>query len=251
MSTEVIKDPSKIIKYCVGDIYALRKDGVNDYVENNVTTPFIQWERDVPWTFFCSLINSDPTVLNELFDCRIVPPSRRGIVVAILESGRGNLLIVEIRNYGTGHLNDIRVESVDAVPSGSKVTVQITYDGSSTAAGVKMYINNVESATTIIADTLSATIINNQNLFYIGADIATGIVTAAGDFRWLSFVDYVKNAIERAEDHNSYTQSDNSGNYLLAVDFNQTSGLQFYSVGGNLYLCDVLGQPEPGDWVIW
>jgi len=66
----------------------------------------------------------------------------------------------------------------------------------------------------------------------------------------MSFVDYVKTPAEILDDHTLGVQSKGTGDYLIASDFNKTSGLSFLSADGNSTILDIQGQTT-GDWVLY
>lgn len=77
--------------------------------------------------------------------------------------GNNSSLMVDLIN--TYPSNYIRLTTpTNSITTGVWHHVAFTYDGSSTAAGVKVYINGVEQTKTVVADTLSATIVSSSNV---------------------------------------------------------------------------------------
>ena len=77
--------------------------------------------------------------------------------------GTGDCLQVYlISNIGTP--NYIGVTAPALLSTNTVYFVVMTYDGSQTAAGVKIYTNAVSQSTTIVENTLSATIANTENV---------------------------------------------------------------------------------------
>ncbi len=84
---------------------------------------------------------------------------------ASLDAGsRGYELLLEHGRptFGLTHFwpgNAIRVEARDAIPVNQWVHVGVTYDGSSSAAGVALYVNGVTAAVDVVRDGLTRTIL--------------------------------------------------------------------------------------------
>jgi hypothetical protein len=80
-----------------------------------------------------------------------------------LVSARGNFsgLKINFALHNTQVTNNIRVETTDIHSSGKFL---VTYDGSSSASGVKIYVNGDEVATTTVYDNLSATTVSTASL---------------------------------------------------------------------------------------
>lgn len=89
-------------------------------------------------------------------------PNTRGIEVSITATGRVQVLIV---NVYPG--NCIQAYSTGTITRGLHSLI-VTYDGSSTAAGVRMHIDGVDGGTSGLINTLGATVLNGRG-FLIGA----------------------------------------------------------------------------------
>lgn len=81
-------------------------------------------------------------------------------------------LVFSLRNDQT--TNVITVEGSTNISVGSFVHVVVTYDGSSTAAGVKQYVNSVLETPNILSDTLTATTITT-GIFQISGRFGTNL----------------------------------------------------------------------------
>jgi len=77
----------------------------------------------------------------------------------------GYLRFMEINQTST---NRLEVQGTTYVQDGAWHHVAVTYDGSSNASGIKLYVNGVLESTTTNHDTLSASILNNF-LPYVGS----------------------------------------------------------------------------------
>jgi hypothetical protein len=102
-----------------------------------------------------------------------------GYMVRIYTSGA-----VEVTLRNTNPTNDIALQSVGTLPL-YWVFVSVCYSGSSTAAGVSIFINGTETTYTVIRDALSATMLNNSPV-EIGSTLSTG-----------SFVGYIGEIVVR------------------------------------------------------
>jgi len=89
---------------------------------------------------------------------------------------------IELYN-DNGATNKLRRISTQTVVANTWTHVAFTYSGSSTAAGIKIYINGVESTYESETDSLSATILNNINLEIgrSGSGLAARILTGTMD----------------------------------------------------------------------
>ena len=136
----------------------------------------LQWERTQAWTAICKIkIAKGPTSVG--------PGAAIIFTTCNLGQGNGNtypgyefwieyksanvwvLRVRIISNYGGP--NYIGVIGTINVCDGKWHTVAASYDGSSTAAGVKLYVDGAVDAQTTESDTLTTTIVNKEP-FWIG-----------------------------------------------------------------------------------
>src|SRR5439155_155976 len=64
-----------------------------------------------------------------------------------------------INNYGP---NSLSVTTTSAITAGTWNHIYVTYDGSSAAGGIKIYVNGTLQGQTIITNTLTSSILNNE-----------------------------------------------------------------------------------------
>ncbi|MFX0204389.1 MAG: LamG-like jellyroll fold domain-containing protein [Candidatus Hodarchaeota archaeon] len=110
------------------------------------------WDRTQPFSieFWIKTLDDSGYILQQL----TTPGGQlKGFATNIL-SGRVRLAL-----YGN-NLNQLVVEETISVNDDVYHHLVITYDGSSTAAGVKFFLDNIERSKTVIADTLGVTIAN-------------------------------------------------------------------------------------------
>ena len=139
--------------------------------------------------------------------------------------------------------NYLRVKSnVSGINNGAWRNVVVTYDGSSTAAGVKFYIDGVLDATSVIeADLLSDTIINTGN-FVVGADPVGTAVFFNG-----SIDELIMHARELSQAEIDFIYNSNNGTEIYAY-FSDVPTIMpsasFYDV--DLKRCDTFLEVKTG-----
>lgn len=152
-------------------------DGSNEYVvipNEAFYDSFL--ERTKPFSMFAH-IYSTGTGTTERIIMGKMDGSNVGTYMSINETTHGKLLVQLINT--SGGTNQIKKRLDTVLEDSTWYHVGFTYSGSSTAAGVKIYVNGVEDTnTTATFDTLSASILNN-NVFQIGA-IAAGSTVFQG-----------------------------------------------------------------------
>lgn len=95
--------------------------------------------------------------------------------------------------------NAMEVYAPGAAPLSNWNHILVTYDGTSTAAGVKIYVNGSLKTNTVTYDSLSATILNAADM-YLGARSATGsTLNLNGQMCEFAMWDKVLSAAEVAE----------------------------------------------------
>lgn len=221
---------------------SLNFDGLNDYVTSDISTPFNQWDISQPWTFFISFKGASWLTSNRAFFSTKAASS--GGITEIALQGASTSLLLLMRASG----GDLRIDIPAANLPGNTETLQISYDGSTNASGISVYVDGVQVSYNITTDSLAGTLINGDNAFTVGRTIPAFFPTA-GKMRWMSFVNYVKDISQIQSDHANRLQAVGTGAYLMALDFNQSAGLSFTSVGGQNLTMNVFGQLAPGDWI--
>jgi hypothetical protein len=99
-----------------------------------------------------------------IFGKSVLDTTYKGYFFRMVDSGQYSL---ELANTDTG-ANRLRVDTDTTWDDGLWHHVVVTYDGSSQANGVRIYVDGVEQPTTIVFDTLTGSILNDENLV-IGA----------------------------------------------------------------------------------
>jgi hypothetical protein len=133
----------------------MQTNGINQYLDGGNNLSF---ERNNPFSISIWL---KPTTLGIAgFISKVNPSLSRGYNLVYA----GGLLRFVIGN-AAGNL--IRV-SFGSLSTGTWQQVVVTYDGSSSAAGLKLYVNGVERTPTVLNNNLTATTVNTNNL-QIGA----------------------------------------------------------------------------------
>lgn len=130
---------------------------------------------------------------------------------------------ISMQNSGTNRINKNFI-----VSSFGRDVYNITYDGSSTAAGLKLYKNGTEIIGTVVADNLTLSIISTDTNGLIGAfrGATSNTFFMNGFIRQLEIINRVATPAEiaSASATGSFQGAGTVSNaeYLLAVDFDKT-----------------------------
>lgn len=145
--------------------YSMLFDGVNEQVTclNNAAYNF---ERTDSFTISLWIYPTNLTGINSIISKRINSGAGWGVTT------NGTMMVFQLIN--TDPTNRISVFNSAALTLNAWNHVVITYDGSSTAAGVVNYINTVVQLNTINADSLSATSQSVSNM-YLGRNATSGV----------------------------------------------------------------------------
>lgn len=130
--------------------YCIDLDGTSDYVYGG--TPDLDFERTDSWTF--SLwVKRRGTGLHGLVFNRLNSGTYRGYALTFTSTG------FQLEHVGTSGSSEIVIQFASTVSSTANwYHVVWTYDGSSTAAGHKLYLDGVEQTSrTITANNLTTT----------------------------------------------------------------------------------------------
>ncbi len=153
---------------------ALTFDGTNDFVDfGNV----LAFERDQPFSFDF-WIKQEATVTDDNFviakqDNGNPRGARNGTGYAILTNSNGMLLVRLIHNQLGGRSNWLGIDGTTNLRDGKFHHVAVTYDGSSSASGLQIYVDGQQETTTTVSDTLSATIVSDEPLRFGAREGAT------------------------------------------------------------------------------
>jgi len=148
-------------------------DGVNDYVDigNN-----LDFDGNTPFSFSC-WINSNAnttTIFNKFQSSGIFP----GYALRIQSSG-----ILKFNLQINNSTDKMIVDSTTAITSGLKHIV-LTYDGSTDANGVKIYINGVSDTISIVSNTFGGGLTTSAPFTIgnpiVGSNYFNGIVDEFG-----------------------------------------------------------------------
>ena len=134
--------------------------GANQYINAGAV---LQYERTQPWTCIAVIkVPSNPGTAAILFSNMNVSPYP-GFEVFLNSSGQLHCRIMNsffAPNY-------VGVRGTVDIADGVWRVIAVTYDGSSTAAGVKLYVDGSAVSMVTESDTLSASIVNSE-VFRIG-----------------------------------------------------------------------------------
>lgn len=168
--------------------------GVNEFVDCGAIA---SWERNVPFSVECWF--KTPPATSCAFVAKYDGGIGRGWLLGEEPDGR---LAIHIRN-GAG--NKIYLKSPVGVDYGDSAWHHafLTYDGSSAAAGVHLYVDGIDLALAIIANNLTLTMITGVNC-RIGAYSTAGYIV--GEIDEVSLHD-----VERSEAYALYRWNGGNG----------------------------------------
>jgi hypothetical protein len=158
---------------------ALSFDGTNDYVQIANESNF-DFERTNPFSFEAWIKPSTGHNWFAIVGKSTRSNSYRGIRFMVMPTGE--LLGELISTWSTNVLRETTSEA--NVDDGNWHHVVMAYDGTSSASGLKFYVDGSEKTTTVNNDTLSATILTDVNL-KIGASTAGTSDTPSNYFNGL------------------------------------------------------------------
>jgi len=145
-------------------------DGVDDFVTMGDTLDF---ERTDAFSLSAWIKRGSTGVNDSIVSKMESSGSYRGYFLYITSSNKIRFIL---RNVNTTS-NRLFVDSTSSITSGNWNHILVTYDGSSSGSGVKIYINGV-SDTVTTSGTLSATILNSSP-FNIGARNSNSLFATA------------------------------------------------------------------------
>ncbi len=131
-------------------------DGVDDFIDLATETNF-DFDRLDPFSYMFGVKTIEPNIA--LLISKIVVTTIRGWELAIVSGKARFQLISDVAGD-----NQVRVDSTNAINDGNKKIIVLTYSGSGTAAGVKIFIDATKETNVVISDGLTATTLNNVNL---------------------------------------------------------------------------------------
>lgn len=150
--------------------------GANGIPNVSTTQAALQFERTQPWTGIVQVqLPAPPTVVASSTQAAIVfTTCNQGSGTAFPGyeywlDGNGHIRVRIISNAGTANYLD--VQSSFVVPDNNWHSIAVSYDGSSLAAGVKIYVDGVlDTSPTVVVNGLTTSIVNAQP-FVVGAQL--------------------------------------------------------------------------------
>jgi hypothetical protein len=132
-------------------------NGVNTYIEAPTSATY-DLERTDSFTFSVR-INTSVNGTSGFIEKWMLAGAGQGYYFGMFATGK---LLFSLQGGAAGGL--IQIESTAALSLSTSYHVAVTYDGSSTAAGVKLYVNGVSVAITILIDSLTGSILTANSL---------------------------------------------------------------------------------------
>lgn len=179
----------------------LHFDGDDDYIEVANEADF-DFEYDDAFTLgaWIQTGSGDVRWIIGKIDASTIP-WRQGFLLSKSDLDKGNYIVFQIRH---DIANRIVVHGSTSISDGDWHYVFVTYDGSSLADGVQIYVDGKPESMNIIVDTLSGSILNDNPLK----------ISGGGPVSWKGEIDEVR--ISYAEYHDEDWSVTNS--VTLAVD---------------------------------
>lgn len=144
--------------------YSLKLDGVNDYIDLGDVFNY-EKTKDWTWSFWMK-----PTSMaaNHTLYCRKTAGSV-GISIQVLSNGR---ILIDLRN--TNATNQLSVQGPTGnILNDTYYNIIVTYDGSSTPAGIKCYINGTSIVLSTVTNNLTGSIVSNGATATFGATVGS------------------------------------------------------------------------------
>lgn len=185
--------------------YSATFDGVNDYLELG---DVFNYERTVPWSRSFWFRPTSMAATHTMF-------ARKNVGVGTMVQVQGNgRVYVELRN--TNSTNHLAVQG----PTGNVLintwyNLVVTYDGSSTPAGIQAYLNGSVVTLSTVLNTLTSSILSPGVTAQIGAVSGASFVT--GYLDEVSFWSRVLTSTEVTEIFNSGTPANLSSHSAYSV----------------------------------
>jgi hypothetical protein len=129
------------------------------------TSSICNFERTDPWTMECWFKPSETPVGNTEFFNKMNETTWTGFWIAYYSSHK----ITVALKHSNSPSNRIEIEYPFTFTAGNWYHLVCSYNGSSLASGVKVYINNIQLTPAIIYNNLTLSILNSQ-IFRVGHD---------------------------------------------------------------------------------
>ena len=151
---------------------ALQFDGFDDYVSVSNENNF-DFERTGSFTVTAWVKQSSPlstarTIIGKLSAGGAYTGWELSLYDGVANSSGVTFYL--INNYSSNNLIGVHTSS-NVVPADQWKHIAVTYDGNGTASGIQIYVDGVPQSLVISQDTLSASILNNTNV-YIGERVS-------------------------------------------------------------------------------
>ena len=211
-----LKEVSTLSTSC----YSLDFDGVNEYIDctnNSIfdidgvdSFSFSGWIKKTGATFFpvFAKLSYPNAATIDGYRCYIHPTT--------------NILTVNL--YGSSGSN-IRVHTINPLSSNVWLHLSVTYDGSETAAGVKIFVNGILVSIGISVDTFVGTMINTEPLTLGGQPTPTNPLYALGNYAQARMWNTELSPIEVLTEYNNGLNSASvqTGNLILNTDISRST----------------------------
>jgi hypothetical protein len=192
----------------------------------------LKLERTAPWSCLANLqiANRDISNGNVLFT-NVLNSPYTGYEIWIAPSG---IVRVKIMHEFFASQTYIEVDGAIFVADGNPHMVAATYDGSSTAAGVKIYVDGVpDTVVTVNKDTLNSTIVTGASDMWLCNQ--SGNQWGLGILNFFAFSNVVRNAAYMAAHGSLATKPTTDANTTLYYSFSEGTGTTLTDQSSNNY----------------
>jgi hypothetical protein len=209
----------------------------NDTSQAVLPTGVLKLERNQPWSCLSSftILDRDFSSGSVLFT-NVLNAPYTGYEIWIHPGGTVRVKIMH--SFSTGEY--LEVDGHTLVADGSMHMIGVSYDGSSTAAGVKIYVDGVPDAMTTNMDNLSATIVTGAGDLWIGNQ-SGNVWGMNGVTKFFAFSNIVRNAAYMSAHGSLATKPSVDANTTLYYDFSEGTGATLHDQSANGYNATISG----------
>lgn len=193
----------------------------------------LTFERTQPWTAFAAIqAKAVPTLAGMIFTNATTGPGFPGYEVWI--DGDGLVHVRIISNVVTP--NYLGVIGSQNICDGKVHMIAVSYDGSSTPAGVKIYVDGVQDTnTTTESNTLSATIVSGTQTFMVGNQANHLDFAFRGEIGFFSLDNVVRSAAYIAAVTPTALPTNDGANTSLYLTLNDDAGTTAVDSSANAF----------------
>ncbi len=232
-------------------VYSLAFSGSNAVTLGSGANTALAWDRTQPWSCLAGInVPSSPgtggAIGGLIFTNSGNSPFNgyefwigNGTATGVGNTNNGCLVVRIINNYTN---NQILVCGSINVCDGYWHMAGCSYDGSSSAAGVKMYVDGIQDTNlTVLANNLTGSIVGATNPFYLGYQYNSPGYSLGGNMCFFN----LSNAVRNASWFGAYPWAANEpavdSSTVLQFDFTEDAGSTLHDLSSNAYNGTIAG----------